>query len=209
MRHGSGCVVIVSMVLAGCGSGGSSGAKNTVDTAVPAVTTAAMTRDISPRLRRVCASAARKSTVPVRCPGLIPAGPGGSSVLLPRRSVVRPGAAGDDGKRRFRGPRDFYVIEAYARSLRPEGHWLTASGSASSLEERALRSARAPRVDRVRVAGRDIEVRRYPPYPDGGVNGGHAVAIARAGDRLDYVSVHGLEHADVAVAMLVDLLADR
>jgi len=168
-----------------------------------------MTRNISPRLRRVCASAARKGTVRVRCPRLIPAGAWGSSVLLPRRNVVRPGAAGDDGRRRFRGPRDFYVIEAYARSLRPEPHWLTAAGSARSLEERALSSARPPRVERVRVAGRDIELRRYAPYPDGGVTGGHVVAMARVQDQLVFVSVHGYEHADVAIAMLVDLLADR
>ena len=168
-----------------------------------------MTRDIPPRLRRVCASAARKGTVAVRCPRLIPAGAGQSSVLLPRRSVVRPGAAGDDGRRRFRGPRDFYVIDAYSRSLRPERHWLTAAGRARSLEERALSSTRPPRVEHVRVAGREIELRRYPPYPEGGVNGGHVVAIARAGDQLTYVSVHGHEHTDVAVAMLVDLLAAR
>ncbi len=175
----------------------------------PTVTTAAMTRDIPPRLRRVCASAARKGTVSVRCPRLIPAGAGGSSVLRPRRSVVRPGARGDDGRRRYRGPRDFYVIEAYARSLRPEGHWLTAAGSERSLEEHALRSARPPRVQRVRVADRDIELRRYPPYPDGGVNGGHVVAIARGKEQLTYVSVHGHAHADVAIAMLVDLLGER
>ena len=130
-------------------------------------------------------------------------------MLLPRRSVVRPGAAGDDGTRRFRGPRDFYVIDAYARSLRPDRHWLTAAGSARSLEERALRSSRRPRAQRLQIADRAIELRRYPPYPDGGVNGGHVVAIARTGDHLTYVSVHGHEHADVAIAMLIDLLADR
>lgn len=178
------------------------------DRSAPAVTTATMTREVSPRLRRVCASAARKGTAAVRCPRLVPAGTTSASVLLPRRSVVRPGAAGDDGRRRFRGPRDFYVIEAYARSLRPEGHWLTAAGSARSLEERALRSAGPPRVERVRVAGRELELRRYPPYPAGGVNGGHVVAIARAAGQFTYVSVHGHHHADVAIAMLVDLLAD-
>lgn len=86
---------------------------------------------------------------------------------------------------------------------------MTAAGSARSLEERALRSARPPRVERVRVAAHEIELRRYPPYPGGGVNGGHVAAIARAADQLAYVSVHGYEHADVAIAMLVDLLADR
>jgi len=35
------------------------------------------------------------------------------------------------------------------------------------------------------------------------------VALAAQGDQLAYVSVHGHEHADVAVAMLVDLLAGR
>ena len=124
-----------------------------------------------------------------------------------RRRAAR--AAGDDGRRRFRGPRDFYVIEAYARSLRPEGHWLTAAGNARTLEQKALRSARPPRVQRTRAAGRDLELRRYPPYPHGGVNGGHVVALASEGDQLTYVSVHGHEHADVAVAMLVDLLAGR
>ncbi len=197
------------VTLAGLAMSACADEQNVTDTPVPAVTTATMTRDIPPRLGRVCGSAARKGTVAVRCPRLIPAGTGSSSVLLPRRSVVRPGAAGDDGKRRFRGPRDFYVIEAYARSLRPERHWLTAAGSARSLEERALRSSRPPRVEHIRIAARDIELRRYPPYPDGGVNGGHVVAIARVKDQLTYVSVHGHEHTDVAIAMLTDLLADR
>ena len=198
---GSLVVALAGLAVGACGN------EHDASAPAPAVTTATMTRVIPPRLRRVCASAARKGTVAVRCPRLIPAGAGSSSVLLPRRSVVRPGAAGDDGRRRFRGPRDFYVIDAYARTLRPERHWLTAAGSARSLEERALRSARPPRVERLRVADHEIELRRYPPYPGGGVNGGHVVAIARAKDQLTYVSVHGYEHADVAIAMLVDLLA--
>jgi hypothetical protein len=154
----------------------------------------------------VCASAAVKGTVAVRCPTLVPAGTRLASVLMPRRSVVRPGAAGDDGRRRYRGPRDFYVIEAYSRALRPEPHWLTGAGAARSLEERALGSSGAPRVSHRRVAGRDLELRRYPLYPDGGINGGHVVAIARDGDQLAYVSVHGRQHTDVAIAMLLDLL---
>lgn len=206
MRAPSGLILLA---LAGLAAGACGREQIAVDPAVPAVRTATMTRDVPPRLRRVCASAARKGTVSVRCPRLIPSGAGGSSVLLPRRGVVRPGAAGDDGRRRFRGPRDFYVIEAYARSLRPEGHWLTAAGNARTLEQKALRSARPPRVQRTRAAGRDLELRRYPPYPHGGVNGGHVVALASEGDQLTYVSVHGHEHADVAVAMLVDLLAGR
>gem|GEM_PF-6799250 len=38
------------------------------------------------------------------------------------------------------------------------------------------------------------------------MNGGHVVALVREGDQLTYVSVHGHEHVDVALAMLVDLL---
>jgi hypothetical protein len=205
VRHARLAVVVIVAALSICACGARTPA---ADRAAPTVTTATMTRQIPPRLRRVCASAARKGTVAVRCPRLIPAGTTNTSVLLPRRSVVRPGAAGDDGRRRFRGPRDFYVIDAYARALRPERHWLTAAGSARSLEERALRSSSPPRVERVRVAGRDIEMRRYPAYPAGGVNGGHVVAIAPSADQFTYVSVHGHEHADVAIAMLVDLLAN-
>ena len=62
-------------------------------------------------------------------------------------------------------------------------------------------------MKRVRVAGQNLELRRYPPYPDGGINGGHVVALARDGTRIIYVSVHGYEHKDVAIAMLVDLRA--
>jgi hypothetical protein len=196
---------LTALTVVGCG-----GEEQTAtQRPVPPVHTATMTRDTPPRLRRVCASAARKGTVAVRCPRLVPEKSLNSSVLLPRRGVVRPGAAGDDGRRRFRGPRDFYVIEAYARSVRPEGHWLTGAGSPRSLEERALVSSRPPRVRRMRVADRDIELRRYPPYPDGGVNGGHVVALARDDKELVYVSVHGHDHADVAIAMLVDLLSPR
>lgn len=203
MRIAGVVVVLAAGALAACGDERSPRAPD-----APVVRSAAMTRAIPARLRRVCASAARKGTVPVRCPRLIPAGASSSSVLAPRRSVVRSGARGDDGRRRFRGPRDHYVIEAHAGALRPQpGHWLTASGAARSLEARALRSAAPPRVRRVRVAGRAVELRRYASYPDGGVNGGHVVALAREDDRLTYVSVHGHGHEDVAVAMLVDLLA--
>jgi len=81
--------------------------------------------------------------------------------------------------------------------------------SAVWLGVRALRSSRRPRVQRLEIADRAVELRRYPPYSDGGVNGGHVVAIARTADQLTYVSVHGYEHTDVAIAMLVDLLAER
>jgi len=172
----------------------------------PRVSSATMTRAIPARLRRVCASAARKSTgIAVTCPPLIPAGPVHASVLLPRRSVVRPGARGDDGVRRFRGSRAFYVIEAYSRSL-PARHWLVGAGRTGDIERRALASATPPRVTRRRVNGRWIELRRFAAYPAGGVNGGHVAAVARTGDRTQYVSVHGAQHADVAVAMLVALL---
>ena len=194
-------LVLIGLALGACGEQQPA----TLPTA-PEVKSAEMTRRIPARLSRVCASAARKGTVPVRCPRLIPEGTSSSSVLQPRRSVVRPGAPGDDGRRRF-GLRDYYVIEAYAPSLKPEGHWLTGSGTARSLEERALRSSVAPRVERVRVAGQNLELRRYPPYPNGGINGGHDVALARDGTRSIYVSVHGYEHKDVAIAMLVDLRA--
>lgn len=196
-----------SLVLIGLALGACDEQQAATPPTAPEVKSAEMTRRIPARLSRVCASAARKGAVPVRCPRLIPEGTSSSSVLQPRRSVVRPGAPGDDGRRRFRGPRDYYVIEAYARSLKPERHWLTGAGTARSLEERALRSSAAPRVERVRVAGQNLELRRYPPYPDGGINGGHVVALARDGTRIIYVSVHGCEHKDVAIAMLVDLRA--
>ena len=192
-------LVLIGLALGACGE-----QQPANPPTAPGVKSAQMTRRIPARLSRVCASAERKGTVPVSCPRLIPEGTRSSSVLQPRRSVVRPGAPGDDGRRRFRGLRDYYVIEAYARSLK-EAHWLTGAGTARSLEEHALRSSVAPGVERVRVAGQSLELRRYPLYPDGGINGGHVLALVRDGARIIYVSVHGYEHKDVAIAMLVEL----
>ena len=165
-----------------------------------------MTRVVPSRLQRVCASAESKSVgVTVSCPRVLPAGFSDASVLAPRRSVVRPGAEGDDGRRRFRGSRAFYVIDAYSSSL-PKRHWSIGGGAAADLEAWGLASDEQPTTSLRRAGGRTLEVRRYPSYPRGGVNGGHVVAVARDRASLRFVSVHGWEHEDVAVSMLLDAL---
>ena len=81
----------------------------------------------------------------------------------------------------------------------------TTGGRAPTVTSAAMTRDIPPRFRRVCASA----ARKGTVAPEGGVNGGHVVAIARAGDQLTYVSVHGHEHTDVAVAMLVDLLADR
>lgn len=198
--------VLAALELGACSSTQGRPAAPVAD-AKTRVRSAVMTSAVPSKLKRVCRSAERKSrAVRVACPGVLPAGLSSASVLLPRRSVVRPGAQGDDGRRRYRGSRAFYVIEGHSSALRPERHWLTGAGAELDVENRALASSERPSTQRRTVSGRTVEVRRYPPYPEGGINGGHVVALAREAGGMRYVSVHGWHHEDVAIAMLLDQL---
>lgn len=60
-----------------------------------------------------------------------------------------------------------------------------------------------PRSRRVDREGRHLRVVRYPPYPAGGINGGHVVVSVDLGAMTYAASVHGYGRVAVAVAVAV------
>jgi hypothetical protein len=57
------------------------------------------------------------------------------------------------------------------------------------------------------AADRGIRVYRFPPYPAGGVNGGHWAAVAPVGEEIVLASLHGRRYVNAAVAMALDMAA--
>lgn len=163
----------------------------------------------SPELQAACAGAARKAFVPVRCPTVRPHGPTGASVLLPRRTTLRgPDAPGDAGKYRYRTSRHLYVLDMHSSALEGGGHWIVGAGRPPDVRREVLRvmSGQLPPATTQQLLGRRVAVQTFPPYPKGGINGGHVVATATQDGLLRFASVHGHQHKDLAVSLLVSML---
>jgi hypothetical protein len=209
--------VIGVLVLAMHGCGGSDAAVP-ARTEPPQIRLAALRADIHstrvarqvPRtVLRSCQRARVKATVPVRCPRLAPAGRITGEVLLPRRSRPGgPGAAGDAGVLRYRSSRAIYVLTFISSAL-SDHHWMVAGGRTAEVTTQFLRpgpGAALPPSQTVRHAGRTLGVTRYPPYPAGGINGGHIVVSVTEGAMTYVASVHGHAHQDLAIGLLSSML---
>jgi hypothetical protein len=101
-----------------------------------------------------------------------------------------------------------YVLSFLSSGLR-DAHWMLAGGRTSEVASQFLRSAsgaRTPQWRRMERAGRTLRVARYPPYPAGGINGGHILVRVTEGSMTYVASVHGYGHEDVAVALLLSIL---
>lgn len=160
-------------------------------------------------VQAACSDATRKAIVPVRCPAVLPGGRMNASVLLPRRSTLRgPYASGDAGRYRYRDSRHLYVIEMQSSALDDVGHLLVGGGRPADVYREALHatSDRLPPATELQPFDRRVSVRRFPRYPEGGINGGHVVATATRRELLLFASVHGYQHQDLAVALLVSML---
>jgi hypothetical protein len=158
---------------------------------------------------RACERARAKATVQVRCPRLAPGGSITGEVLLPRRSRPRgPGAAGDAEALRYRSSRAIYVLTFMSSALSGH-HWMVAGGRTTEVTSQFLRPASGatlPPSRTIRYAERIVHVIRYPPYPAGGINGGHVVVSATRGAMTYIASVHGYAHEDLAVGLLMSML---
>lgn len=169
-----------------------------------AVTSAALTDELPRRVARACLKAERVARVPVRCPSWVPAGPldlqfGGGAV-----TAQPPGNT-------------FYLLNFYTPRLNRGkrdpggdpgiqlGHWVAGGGRPGSLVEEfgapEITGARSREID-----GWDVRVEDYVPYPGGGIHGGHVVASTTRGDHRYLASIHGYDHEDVAIAMLLSML---
>ena len=115
---------------------------------------------------------------------------------------------GDAGLLRYRAPRSIYVLTFLSAGL-DDGHWMLAGGETAQVTNQFLRVAPGttlPRPRRIQRAGRALRVVRYPPYPAGGINGGHIVVSLTRGAMTYVASVHGYGHEDVAIAVVLSML---
>src|SRR4051794_21547815 len=138
-------------------------------------------------IRRACVVAARRSGLPVACPTRLPRH-GGPGAAMPR--VLRTSSAGylidiSNGFTRRPKPLVFHLIVAGQRA--PFGRTLAGSASEIGLPKRprllghgAVRRARAT-------------LWLAPPYPRGGIHGGHVIATWAEAGHGYVVSVHGLQ----------------
>jgi hypothetical protein len=205
-------------MLPAVGCGGSNATGHATTTEPPPIPVARLrghvhSAKLAPRLPRTilrsCERARATATVQVRCPRLAPAGRITGEVLLPRRSRPGgPGAAGDAGVLRYRSSRAIYVLTFVSSALRGH-HWMVAGGRSAELGSQFLRPARGatlPQSQTTRYAGLVLRVLRYPPYPTGGINGGHVVVSTTRGGMTYVASVHGYAHEDLAVGLLRSML---
>lgn len=90
-------------------------------------------------------------------------------------------------------------------------HWLIGKGAATSAERILLRDDNnvvkgLPRLlSEVTIDGRALRLYRYPPFPAGGPNGGHVVALVDCETELVVASLHGRERAGAAREMALAL----
>jgi hypothetical protein len=155
--------------------------------------TAELPLSISRTCRRLQRRLDREGTArQVICPPLVPTGPA--------RAEGSPLAGVRAGR-----PGRSYIIDVHSPDLPAsgdsDGHWLTAAGTRSGLRIAGLVDlVTVPRTP-VRLAGYPGAIERMPPYPHGGVNGGHVVVTFRAGALVYLVSLHGRGNTVRAVAM--------
>lgn len=219
--------MLAMALLAACGESGegarqASPSISQVDLNPSALKRLRLTDTASSVVLRACETAANRSSLTVACPRVIPAGADHGIQY-----------AGRLGGRR--GPADSYSIHLISASLRrkgsdPEnpGHWaLEAAPSVSTLRKPLIRKDQVRDCRRLRergvstgpgscrparhpleLNGIDVTEYRMPPYPTGGVHGGHLVFLWE-GDRAAYlVSVHDPANRQRAVAMASALVAD-
>jgi hypothetical protein len=170
------------------------GASSARPAGAPAVESVPMTRRVPGAVARACREAARLTSVPVVCPRVLP------KVRVDTDSRVT-GAF-------VRGGRDDLYEVTVNSGLRM--HWIAGAGADAAVdrfivdgEENEVRGA-ARSAGAVEVDGRRFALVRFGGRA-GGPHSGHVIALWRHDGRTSFVSVHGREHEDVAVAMLDDV----
>jgi hypothetical protein len=192
---------VVVLALSAAAAGASAGARAAQSPFVPRLTTR-----VPPFVTRLCAGV-RHAPLPVVCPPLVPVTqyrrfPGLSGVLV-----------GSTGIPPVRPPADaIYLLGFNGGDSGPVyWHWLAGMGTPGAIRYWVLSDARNEvkgrprRVAVRRLAGRRVEIWRFPDYPAGGEFGGHVAAITPSGPYLAIASVHGSDTADVDARMAVAL----
>jgi hypothetical protein len=156
-----------------------------------------LTTRVAPIVERACRQAAAQVSIDVVCPRLIPrsryvtiTGLWGS-IVLSRRLWMLTFNNGDNGPG--------YV------------HWIVGVGIRRDVRYYVL----GDKINEVKglpklVAAKMLDGRRlidyrFPAYPAGGPNGGHAASFVPCGTRFVFASLHGYERMRMAELMAVDL----
>ena len=160
-------------------------------------------------LVKACRMAEAETTLPeVFCPPVVPVGP------LEIQGVWRESRPYFDEAKRVKRSKEIaasYTVHLQSPSIDRQslGHWSFEAG------QRTPFLAGIPRdpipKEPVDLGGTTGEILAMPPYPEGGVHGGHVVVRWRV-DGVSYdVSLHGGKNTDRAVAMaqaMVDLMVE-
>ena len=165
---------------------------------VSAVHALQLTRDVPARVRAACADAARATPIRVVCPPLVPAdGVTGESDLYGPQVLTR----------------DVYTLSFNNGQVPGHIHWEVGAGTlagvaSAEFDERGW-DAPAPKRPPALIGGERcgaelIRIYRFP-QSDGQLEG-HDVALATAGGITYFASIHGHDHDDADVAMLVAIL---
>ena len=156
-----------------------------------------LTRDIPPIVRRACREAAEQVSFRVVCPVLVPrtryvhiGGLWGPIVFSPRLWLVTFNN-GDNGPG--------YV------------HWIAGEGDRDDVryyvlgdEQNAVKGLPTLWATKT-VDGRTFFDYRFPGYPAGGPNGGHAAVFVPCGTRFVFTSLHDYRRLRLAEQMAIDL----
>lgn len=149
-------------------------------------------------VKRACVRAQRRSRLNVVCPQVLP--PGRTSGI---QYASRVGG--------HTGPARSYSMHLTTTSLRRQsdrsqpGHWSVAGATDPNVLRSDLGPGRpAPR--RLTLAGAPVEEYVMPPYPRGGVHGGHVVFVWEGRGAAYLVSVHDPANRGQAVKIATDLV---
>jgi hypothetical protein len=193
MRRTLAFLLAASSAAMGCGGGSSPGPG---DKPVPKVTTVRLTHRVPARVRALCAATQRDVRVHVVCPPLVPVG----------------GIDGDPGityADTYRKVKDFYALTFNNGEIPGKIHWVVGAGTPARVQQYVLSSrdwdVKGPvkRLESARYAGRMVTLYHFPLDPAGGLFGTHVVAMTRVGRLVQFASVHGYDHEDADIAMLI------
>jgi hypothetical protein len=151
-------------------------------------------------VRAACTEAQKSTHVRVTCPTLIPQ----------TRYVRVPGLWGS----LFSSPLLWGITFNNGDNGPGVIHWMAGGGTMRAIRYSVLGDSQnvvkgLPRlVSRRLISGHSVATYKFPPYPAGGPNGGHTLALVSCGERGVFASIHASIWSDyvfAVTAMAVDL----
>jgi len=199
--------LLAAALLAGCGGGGPA----------PELPPGARLAPSPATLTNLCDRAAQRADVPVRCPKRLPAHRG-RGVAKVQAFGKTSGAYLLDIENGFAGgePHAFHLLvggqrEPFGRNWDGIDEQLRVTTRKVTIPMRGggrfTQQLPARQIGTARVRGNDAVVLREPPYPQGGLHGGHVVVLWNEGGHGYLVSVHGERLSQRALTSLATRIA--